>query len=157
MPAAAAKKVVLVTGGTGLVGKAVQKVIAERGDDGSTWVFLGSKDGDLTKLSDVEAIFDKHKPTHVLHLAAHVGGLYANMVRSRGRDRGARRRCGAGALSVGGRRLIRRRLAVAPGRCRTTATHPRPARGAWRRPAFHMVDHWPRRGQSTQGQQSVPP
>lgn len=27
----------------------------------------------------VEAIFARHKPTHVIHLAAKVGGLFANM------------------------------------------------------------------------------
>jgi GDP-L-fucose synthase len=26
-----------------------------------------------------EAIFEKHKPTHVIHLAAMVGGLFHNM------------------------------------------------------------------------------
>lgn len=77
---------VMVTGGTGLVGRAVQRVIKERGDS-SNWVFLGSKDGDLCDLAVVKGLFEKHHPTHVLHLAAHVGGLYANMVR-RG-DRGA--------------------------------------------------------------------
>jgi len=42
--------VVLVTGGTGLVGKALQKVVAADGDAaarGEKWVFLSSKDGDL--------------------------------------------------------------------------------------------------------------
>lgn len=41
------KKVVLVTGGTGLVGKAIEQlVIAEKKTDES-WIFLSSKDGDL--------------------------------------------------------------------------------------------------------------
>lgn len=42
--------VVLVTGGTGLVGKAIEKVVREDGSaaaNGETWVFLSSKDGDL--------------------------------------------------------------------------------------------------------------
>ena len=29
--------------------------------------------------AETEAIFAKHKPTHVIHLAALVGGLFANM------------------------------------------------------------------------------
>ena len=39
----------LVTGGSGLVGSAI-KAIVEKGEkvDGETWVFLSSKDGDLT-------------------------------------------------------------------------------------------------------------
>jgi hypothetical protein len=28
---------------------------------------------------DTDKIFDKYKPTHVIHLAAKVGGLFANM------------------------------------------------------------------------------
>ena len=29
--------------------------------------------------TETEAIFEKHQPTHVIHLAALVGGLFANM------------------------------------------------------------------------------
>lgn len=97
--------VILVTGGTGLVGEALKWVIendkSERfgKKEGETWVFLSSKDGDLRynkiifffsffqlaeplnyrKEQDVKAIFDKYKPTHVIHLAAMVGGLFKNM------------------------------------------------------------------------------
>jgi GDP-L-fucose synthase len=71
-------KVVLVTGGSGLVGRAVQAVV---GDSEDKWVFVGSKDADLTDLPSVKLLFERVKPTHVLHLAAHVGGLFANMVR----------------------------------------------------------------------------
>lgn len=31
------------------------------------------------KEDDVKAIFDKYQPTHVIHLAAMVGGLFKNM------------------------------------------------------------------------------
>lgn len=41
------KKTVLVTGGTGLVGKAVQAVVERRRPENEEWVFLSSKDGDL--------------------------------------------------------------------------------------------------------------
>lgn len=71
--------VVLVTGGSGLVGKAIEAFLAEENDTSETWVFLSSKDGDLRDRKATEAIFDKYKPTHVLHLAAKVGGLFANM------------------------------------------------------------------------------
>jgi len=73
---------VLVTGGTGLVGKAIEKVIAEDPETskrGETWVFLSSKDGDMRDRAAVSAIFEKHKPTHIIHLAALVGGLFKNM------------------------------------------------------------------------------
>lgn len=71
--------VVLVTGGTGLVGKAIEDFLATEEKTPEKWVFLGSKHGDLRSRADTEAIFEKHKPTHVLHLAAKVGGLFANM------------------------------------------------------------------------------
>jgi len=70
---------VVVTGGTGLVGRAVQAVVSEDGHAGENWVFLGSKDGDLRSMQATKAVFDKHKPTHVLHLAAFVGGLFRNL------------------------------------------------------------------------------
>ena len=56
-------------------------------DDASkneTWIFLSSKDGDLVDRSATEAIFQKHKPTHVIHLAARVGGLFHNMAKRLG-------------------------------------------------------------------------
>lgn len=41
------KKIVLVTGGTGLVGKAIEKVITDNCEN-ETWHFVSSKDADLT-------------------------------------------------------------------------------------------------------------
>lgn len=72
--------VVMVTGGSGLVGASIADYIKESGaKDSEKWIFLGSKDGDLRSRQDCEKIFEKHKPTHVIHLAAKVGGLFANM------------------------------------------------------------------------------
>eukprot|EP00527_Entomoneis_sp_CCMP2396_P000264 CAMPEP_0198140010 /NCGR_PEP_ID=MMETSP1443-20131203/3242_1 /TAXON_ID=186043 /ORGANISM="Entomoneis sp., Strain CCMP2396" /LENGTH=324 /DNA_ID=CAMNT_0043802317 /DNA_START=86 /DNA_END=1060 /DNA_ORIENTATION=- len=71
--------VVMVTGGSGLVGSAIKNYVAEDTKDDETWIFLSSKDGDLRKRDDTEKIFEKYKPTHVIHLAAKVGGLFANM------------------------------------------------------------------------------
>jgi GDP-L-fucose synthase len=73
-----AKSVVLVTGGSGLVGAAIRAYIDETGGT-EEWVFLSSKDGDLRVRADCEAIFENTKPTHVIHLAAKVGGLFANL------------------------------------------------------------------------------
>ena len=72
-------KVIMVTGGTGLVGSAVKEVIDAENNSEEKWVYLSSKDGDLTDPAQVAAIFEKHQPTHVIHLAAQVGGLFANM------------------------------------------------------------------------------
>jgi len=43
------------------------------------WVFATRKDADLRDLEDTWALFEKHRRTHVIHLAAFVGGLFKNM------------------------------------------------------------------------------
>nr|CAI5828240.1 unnamed protein product [Callosobruchus analis] len=73
------RKVVLVTGGSGLVGKAIQAVVETEKREDETWFFLGSKDGNLCDKEATNKIFQKYKPTHVIHLAAMVGGLFHNM------------------------------------------------------------------------------
>lgn len=73
------KSVVMVTGGSGLVGCAIRDYVKSNKKENEEWVFLSSKDGDLRDRKDTEAIFEKFKPTHVIHLAAKVGGLFANM------------------------------------------------------------------------------
>ena len=71
---------VLVTGGTGLVGKAIEKVVSEDPSAaGEQWYFASSKDADLRDRASTKALFDKVKPTHVIHLAAMVGGLFKNL------------------------------------------------------------------------------
>ncbi|XP_041424185.1 GDP-L-fucose synthase isoform X4 [Xenopus laevis] len=73
-------KRILVTGGSGLVGKAIEKVVADgEGRPDEQWIFISSKDADLTNAADTKCLFEKHKPTHVIHLAAMVGGLFRNM------------------------------------------------------------------------------
>ena len=73
--------VVMVTGGSGLVGMALQEYIQKSdSSEHESWVFLSSKDGDLRDRVATEAIFQRVRPTHVIHLAAKVGGLFANMV-----------------------------------------------------------------------------
>jgi GDP-L-fucose synthase len=75
---------IIVTGANGLVGMAVREQVAllsskdmHHGD--IEWFFVGSKDADLRDAAATHALFERTKPTHVLHLAAHVGGLFANM------------------------------------------------------------------------------
>uniref|UniRef100_A0A023GIC7 GDP-L-fucose synthase n=1 Tax=Amblyomma triste TaxID=251400 RepID=A0A023GIC7_AMBTT len=77
--ALAEERVILVTGGTGLVGKAIEIVANEEKRPGERWIFVSSKDADLTNKQQTEALFAKHNPTHVIHLAAMVGGLFRNM------------------------------------------------------------------------------
>ena len=68
---------VLITGGSGMVGKCIKDNCLHLKDD--EFIFLSSSDGDLTVKDNVNAIFEKHKPDYVIHLAANVGGLYKNM------------------------------------------------------------------------------
>ncbi|KAL9642849.1 hypothetical protein ABK040_015820 [Willaertia magna] len=70
--------VILVTGGTGLFGKGVEHVVKTEQLKGK-WIFLSSKDGDLRNMNECKSVFEKYKPTFVLHLAAFVGGLFKNM------------------------------------------------------------------------------
>lgn len=69
-------------GGTGLVGKGIQEALETRKlalkEPGEEWVFLSSKDCNLMSIPETEKLFERIKPTHVIHLAAKVGGLYAN-------------------------------------------------------------------------------
>ncbi|KAJ7056962.1 hypothetical protein C8F01DRAFT_1152876 [Mycena amicta] len=78
--------VVLVTGGSGLIGKALQHII-ETEPVGSrfgklpdeTWIFASSSEADLRDPAQTLKLYEKYKPTHVIHLAALVGGLFKNM------------------------------------------------------------------------------
>jgi len=78
--------VVLVTGGTGLVGRAIQHVI-ETEPEGSRfgklpserWIFASSSEADLRDPVQTRRLYEKYQPTHVIHLAALVGGLFKNM------------------------------------------------------------------------------
>lgn len=72
-------KVILVTGGSGLVGKAIQTVVKSEARSDENWIFVSSKDADLCDSNATKKLFEKHKPTHVIHLAAMVGGLFHNM------------------------------------------------------------------------------
>lgn len=75
---ASTKRIIMITGGTGLVGKGVQLYLQDH-PSSDTYIYLSSKDGDLRNLDETKAIFVKYQPTHVIHLAALVGGLYKNM------------------------------------------------------------------------------
>lgn len=70
------RKTVLVTGGSGLVGKAIQKIKSNYQYD---FIFATSKMCNLTNYNDTREFFKKTRPNYVIHLAANVGGLYKNM------------------------------------------------------------------------------
>jgi GDP-L-fucose synthase len=58
----------LITGGTGLIGS-----------EFNTGIKVSSKDFDLRVQSSVDQMFSQHRPEHLVHTAAKVGGVLANM------------------------------------------------------------------------------
>lgn len=63
---------IVVTGGSGMVGKAIQKYKPE-------WIYLSSKDVDLKNYTSAFNYITNKNPRFVIHLAANVGGLFKNM------------------------------------------------------------------------------
>lgn len=68
------EKRILITGGSGLVGKSLQKKLHNQ-----ECLFLSSKTCNLLNFNQVYNTFYSYKPTHVIHLASKVGGLYDNL------------------------------------------------------------------------------
>ncbi len=68
---------VLITGGSGLVGSAIKSISSLYPD--LQFIFLSSKDCDLTNWEQTNQYFNSVKPDYVIHLAANVGGLFKNM------------------------------------------------------------------------------
>lgn len=66
---------VLVTGGTGFLGKHVMKELVAHDHEG---IAVGSKDGDLTSHTIALRLLQQHRPEAVVHLAATCGGIGAN-------------------------------------------------------------------------------
>jgi len=63
----------LVTGGTGMVGNAIKDLLSK-----NKTVFLSSNMCDLRNKISTQHLFNSVRPTHVIHLAAKVGGVKAN-------------------------------------------------------------------------------
>lgn len=70
---------ILVTGSSGLVGSAIQRVVRNKEYEHITIIPVSSGVCDLTNREETCAMFERIKPTHVIHLAARVGGLFKNM------------------------------------------------------------------------------
>lgn len=66
------RKKILVTGGSGLIGSAIARLSLPN------MIFVGKNDADLTDPNQTKKLFEKVKPTHIIHLAAHVGGVGGN-------------------------------------------------------------------------------
>tara|TARA_B100000131_G_C18104897_1_gene607406 strand:+ start:1264 stop:2193 length:930 start_codon:yes stop_codon:yes gene_type:complete len=63
---------ILVTGGSGFVGKTLQKTQP-------TWEYISSSDCDLTDPKMTKELFSDLKPCAIVHLAARVGGIKDNV------------------------------------------------------------------------------
>ena len=63
---------ILITGGSGLVGKHLKDIMPDA-------VYISSKDFDLMDIDRVDAMMDTFKPKLVVHLAARVGGITDNI------------------------------------------------------------------------------
>jgi len=68
---------IVVTGGAGFLGRAVRAALASRGI--TELAIPRRRDYDLTREADVARMYDDFRPDVVLHLAAEVGGIGANM------------------------------------------------------------------------------
>jgi GDP-L-fucose synthase len=65
-------KKILVTGGTGLVGTYLKKILPEA-------TYVSSKDYNLLDKKNVQRMFSDIKPRKIIHLAARVGGVHHNI------------------------------------------------------------------------------
>ena len=63
---------ILVTGGSGLVGKHLQDILPNA-------VYISSRDYDLTQINQVNRMMEHFNPEIVVHLAARVGGIMDNI------------------------------------------------------------------------------
>jgi len=67
---------IVITGGTGFLGKAVRKTLLNSND--TIIPLRGKGEWDLTKQKHVEYLFAHNTPDVIVHLAARVGGIGAN-------------------------------------------------------------------------------
>jgi GDP-L-fucose synthase len=72
-------KRITVTGGAGFLGGAVCAALRRRGVPPDRLFVPRRRDLDLTREADVERLYDVARPDVVIHLAAEVGGIGANM------------------------------------------------------------------------------
>jgi len=63
---------ILVTGGTGMLGRALTEYLPDA-------IFVSSRDADLRNINETEYLINKIAPQTVIHLAAEIGGVKANM------------------------------------------------------------------------------
>ena len=70
-------KRIIITGGSGLVGTGIRSISHKYSE--YEFVYISSRDYDLTSMEKTKEMFELYKPYYVIHLAACVGGLFKNM------------------------------------------------------------------------------
>lgn len=65
-------KKIIVTGGSGMVGQSLKKIMPDA-------IYLSSQDYNLTSEEEVWALFETLQPDAIIHLAAKVGGIIDNI------------------------------------------------------------------------------
>ena len=70
---------IVITGGAGFLGKLLQQELAKRSVRPENMLIPLIEHYDLTKEADVIRMYDDMNPTMVIHLAAEVGGIGANL------------------------------------------------------------------------------
>ena len=70
-------KRIIITGGSGLVGSAIRSISHKYNE--YEFVYISSREYDLTSMEKTREMFEIYKPYYVIHLAACVGGLFKNM------------------------------------------------------------------------------
>ena len=73
------KERIVITGGDGFLGKHLQAALRNDGVPQENLIIPLRQDYDLTVEGDVERMYADLKPTSVIHLAAEVGGIGANL------------------------------------------------------------------------------
>ena len=73
-------KNILVTGGSGMVGRSLKDILPNA-------TYLSSKDCDLTNQTDVNYLMENNNFDVVIHLAAKVGGIIDNINKPRSEER----------------------------------------------------------------------
>eukprot|EP00933_Yihiella_yeosuensis_P023706 TRINITY_DN18450_c0_g3_i1.p1 TRINITY_DN18450_c0_g3~~TRINITY_DN18450_c0_g3_i1.p1 ORF type:complete len:628 (-),score=108.71 TRINITY_DN18450_c0_g3_i1:236-2038(-) len=72
---------ILVTGGGGMLGANLREIVLNMEPKGkletekATWIFATRKDADLCKLLEVEGLFKRYSPTHVIHCAGRLASI----------------------------------------------------------------------------------
>jgi GDP-L-fucose synthase len=70
---------IVVTGGAGFLGRSVCRLLVARGVSPERIIVPRRRDFDLTREADVARLYESARPDVVIHLAAEVGGIGANM------------------------------------------------------------------------------